>query len=372
MPGGEKGSPPTRWCCLSMFDDLAHACGGPAGSAILRSVPEDFIVDEVPSCVPDGEGEHAWLVIRKRDSNTEWVARELARFAGVETEAVGYAGLKDRHALTTQVFTVALGKQAEPDWQAFASEVLEILAVDRHRRPLRRGALRENRFVLTLREMRGDAAEVEMRLSAIRTQGVPNYFGPQRFGHDGNNLQQAREMFAGRFRESNAHRRGLYLSAARSWLFNLVLSERVRQQNWLQALPGEALIMPGSDSSLSLPRIDAAIQARIDRGDLQPSGPMWGRGQALPRGEALALEEGILSQESELCQGLEKAGLKQQRRALRLAVPELKWEWLDAATLRLSFALPPGCYATSVLREIARCEDVALSTATGAKSSLVL
>ena len=352
MPGGVKGLQPMRWCCLNAFDALAHAYGRPIASAQLRTIPEDFIVEEVAACRPHGEGEHAWLVVQKRGQNSEWVARELARFAGVEDDAVGYAGLKDRYAVTTQVFTVRTGTVDEPDWSQFAAEGIKILAVDRHRQRLRRGQLRENRFSLTLRAIAGKSDDLESRLQAIATQGVPNYFGPQRFGHEGNNLIQARAMLDGTCRETNRHRRGLYLSAARSWLFNLVLSERVRQGNWLTALPGEALIMPGSDSTLSLARIDAAIQARIERGDLQPSGPLWGRGQPLPRGEALVFEQHILAGEAALCQGLEKAGLKQQRRALRLLPGKLAWQWLDAATLRLDFSLPPGCYATSVIREL--------------------
>lgn len=356
MPGGVRVSPPMRWCCLNDVEELAYAYGNPLASGLLRSIPEDFIVEEVPACHPHGEGEHAWLVVQKRGQNTEWVARELAHYAGVEVTAVGYAGLKDRHALTTQVFTVRLREQDEPDWQAFSSEGINILAVDRHRQALRRGALRENRFILTLRELSAEADELAPRLQAIAAHGVPNYFGPQRFGHHGNNLLQARAMLGGQFRESNAHRRGLYLSAARSWLFNRVLSERVAQKNWQQALPGEALIMPGSESSLTLARIDAAIQARIERGDLQPSGPLWGRGQPLPRGEALALEDVVLQRESALCQGLEKAGLKQQRRALKLSPQGFSWQWLDANTLQLTFSLPPGSYATSVLRELC-CVD---------------
>ncbi len=354
MPVGERGSRPTPWCCCKMTDSpkngLAWTLGEPVARAVLRSHAEDFIVEELPACAPHGEGGHAWLVVQKRHHNTEWVAGELARFAGVGPEAVGYAGLKDRHALTTQVFTVELDKQPEPDWQKLSVEGVAILAVDRHRQRLRRGALRENRFTLILREI-SERQSVEERLGQL-AEGVPNYFGPQRFGHGGGNLAQARAMFAGQLREASAHIRSLYTSAARSWLFNQVLSERVAAGSWRDALPGEALIMPGSDSTLSLARIDAAIQERIARGDLQPSGPLWGRGQPLPKGEALAFEQNILASEPALCRGLEKAGLKQQRRALKLTPKGLEWRWLAKDVLQISFSLPPGSYATSVLREL--------------------
>lgn len=344
-----------------MLEEYAWAYGQPSSAAVLRSVAEDFIVEEIPACAPHGEGEHAWLVVRKRHQNTEWVARELARFAGVEADAVAYAGLKDRHALTTQLFTVQLGKRDQPDWQQLACADIEILAVDRHRQRLRRGMLRENRFTLRLRAVQGDREELARRLQLIAQGGVPNYFGPQRFGREGGNLQRARAMLAGEFREQNAHLRGLYLSAARSWLFNRVLSERVARHCWLDALPGEALIMPGSDSTLSLLRIDAAIQARIARGDLQTSGPLWGKGQPLPKGEALALEQAVLASEARLCQGLEKAGLKQQRRPLKLMPGALSWQWLDGDSLELHFSLPPGSYATSVLRELCETRDASPS-----------
>lgn len=341
-----------RWCCLNALDELAYAHGGPVVSARLRHLPEDFIVEEVATCRPYGEGEHAWLLVQKRGQNTEWVARELARFAGVENEAVSYAGLKDRHALTTQAFTVQLGQSEEPDWQSMQLEGCRILEATRHRQRLRRGMLRENRFTLSLRDVTGQRDAVDTVLARIAQQGVPNYFGPQRFGREGGNLLGAERLFNGEGQQPERHLRGLYLSAARSYLFNRVLSERVSLRCWSEALPGEALIMPGSDSTLSLPRIDAAIQARIERGDLQPSGPLWGRGQALPKGEALLLEQRVLAHESAFCAGLERAGLKQQRRALVLRAREMSWEWLESDRLQIRFSLPPGSYATSVLREL--------------------
>src|SRR5690606_10928498 len=135
---------------------LPHAHGGPPLQARLRASPEDFVVDELQDIVPDGTGEHAWLVVRKRGANTDWVAKGLARFAGVAPMDVSYAGVKDRHAVTTQVFTVYLPGRASPDWAQLGLDGVEVVEHSRHGRKLKRGALRGNRFRIVLREVRGE------------------------------------------------------------------------------------------------------------------------------------------------------------------------------------------------------------------------
>lgn len=339
--------------------DWSYALGEPCCSAVIRSCPEDFIVDEVMGFSPDGEGNHAWLHIRKRSTNTEWLARELATLADVPLSEVGYAGLKDRYAVTSQVFTVNLSGKEEPDWQQLASDNITFLEIDRHGRKLKRGALRENRFVLTLRELQGECTDIEHRLQCIAEEGVPNYFGEQRFGHDFGNLAVAAAMFRGEWRESIRHKRSLYLSAARSYLFNKVLSSRVAAGNWNRALPGESLMQEGSTSCFSVRLIGGDIEKRIATGHLHPTGPLWGRGRPTSLAEAQAFELGVLEGEDFWQAGLEKAGMEQERRALRLPAKKLQWQWLDHKTLQLQFALPPGAYATSVLREIAKTDNAA-------------
>ncbi|HEX9802188.1 MAG TPA: tRNA pseudouridine(13) synthase TruD [Gammaproteobacteria bacterium] len=339
--------------------DWAFALGEPRCRGAIRSVPEDFIVEEEIGFFPDGEGHHAWLHIRKRNTNTEWLARELATLADVPLGEVGYAGLKDRHAVTSQVFTVNLSGKAEPDWQQLASDDIAFLEIDRHGRKLKRGALRENRFILTLRELAGECDDLEQRLQRIAADGVPNYFGEQRFGHGFGNLAMAAAMFRGEWRESVRHKRSLYLSAARSYLFNKVLSARVADGSWHRALPGESLMQEGSTSCFTVRLIGSDIEKRIAAGQLHPTGPLWGRGRPTSLAEALAFELETLAGEDFWKAGLEKAGMEQERRALRLPVRKLQWQWLDAATLQLQFALPPGAYATSLLREIAKTGSAA-------------
>ncbi len=329
---------------------LPYAHGGPPLQATLRSCPEDFQVDEQQSHMPEGEGDHQWLVLRKRGANTDWVAKELARFAGVKPVDVGYAGLKDRDAVTTQVFTVHLPGGAAPDWAAFPHENVQVLEAHWHRRKLKRGALRANRFCLTLRDVRGDPAAAEQRLTQLSAQGVPNYFGEQRFGMGGANVARAEAMFAGK--RVDRATRSILLSAVRSQLFNLVLAERVTQGSWNQALEGEVWSLSGSRAWFGPEAYSADLAERLANHDIHPSGPLWGRGALPTTGQVLALEDNTLQPFGLLRQGLEAAGLEQDRRPLRLMPQQLQWRWLANDVLQLEFELPPGSYATVVMREL--------------------
>ncbi|MHA1569724.1 MAG: tRNA pseudouridine(13) synthase TruD [Alphaproteobacteria bacterium] len=333
-------------------EHLPHAFGVPEVRGVIRATPEDFFVDEILPFEPEGEGEHVLLHIEKRNTNTDWLAGQLARFAGIPKRDVSYAGLKDRNAVTRQWFSLGLAGKPEPDWQQLQLDSVRVLQHARHRRKLRRGALQGNRFRIVVRELQGELDTLPQRLERIRRQGVPNYFGEQRFGRDGNNLQRAVEMFRGR-RIKDRNTRGLYLSAARSWLFNELLSERVQAGDWNRAIPGDAMLLAGSNSYFVAEAIDAEIERRLADFDIHPSGPLWGRGTLATTSQALELEGCLSVAHPVLCRGLEKAGLEQARRALRLVVPDLESE-LDtaAATLILDFSLPPGSYATTVLREL--------------------
>ena len=257
--------------------DLPCAHGGAVLRGRLRAAPEDFVVEEQLGYTASGDGEHDFLTIRKRDRNTHEVARALARLAGVPQVAVGYAGLKDRHAVTTQHFTVQLPGRASPDWSELADDSLQILAVERHHRKIRRGGLRGNRFVITATDIEGDRDLAESRLQQIRENGVPNYFGSQRFGSDGRNLQQADDLFAGRGRRPKRELRGLLLSAARAQLFNQVLAARVSAASWDRALPGDVLSLAGSQRQFAHDADDASIAERLARLDVHPTGPLCGR-----------------------------------------------------------------------------------------------
>lgn len=336
--------------------DLPYAFGTPEATGNLRGTPEDFFVEEVLGFRPEGEGEHAWLWIEKRNCNTEWVAEQLARLAGVQPGAVSYSGLKDRVAVTRQWFSVHLPGKAAPDWSTLNSEQITVLEAVRHRSKLRRGTHRSNRFVIRIRDVAGDRAALETRLALIMRTGVPNYFGEQRFGHQGGNLAQARKMFGG-WRIKDRHKRSMYLSAARSYLFNQVLARRVEQGSWDRILPGEAIILAGTHSFFVADEVNDELQQRLQRMDIHPSGPMWGQGDLPCRGQVAELEHRIAENFVDFRQGLEQADLRQERRALRLQVADLAWSWLDATTLELRFGLGRGEYATAVVRELVASAD---------------
>jgi len=331
--------------------ELPVAYGEVPLTARLRVVPEDFIVEEILGYDTDGDGEHALLWVEKRGANTDWVARELARFAEVPPMNVGYAGLKDRHAVTRQAFSVQLPGRPDPDWSTFPHAEVKVLAATRHGRKLKRGALRGNRFVLTLREVQGDREQAERVLQQIAARGVPNYFGEQRFGREGGNLAQARAMFAGR--RMDRDKRSILLSAARSQIFNGVLAARVEQGTWDTALPGEIWSLAGSRSWFGPEPFDEPLAIRLAQGDIHPSGPLWGEGEPPSIEVVGALERQVAAHYADLAEGLVKARMEQDRRALRLMPKDLRWRWLDDASLELGFELPAGAYATVVVRELA-------------------
>lgn len=333
-----------------MIAATPYAHGGPVARGRLRAEPADFRVEEVLGFEPDGHGEHAFLWIEKTGANTDWVARRLAQAAGVAPMAVGYAGLKDRHAVTRQAFTLQLAGRVEPDWNALAIEGVKVLSAARHSRKLRRGAHRGNRFVVRLRGVEGDTDAIAARLDAIAASGVPNYFGEQRFGRDGGNVALAQAMFAGR--RLPREQRGIALSAARSALFNAALAQRVEDASWNQPLDGEVWMLDGTHAIFGPEPWSDTLAQRLAALDIHPSGPMWGRGELRSTGVVAAIERGVAQAHAGLAAGLEQAGLSQERRALRLRVRELRHAWIEAGLLELGFTLDSGAFATGMLREL--------------------
>src|SRR6185437_9678569 len=329
---------------------FAHGATPPL-VARLRLTHEDFLVEEILGYDADGSGEHALLWVEKRGANTDWVARELAKFAGVPQVAVGYAGLKDRHAVTRQTFSVQLAGRPDPDWSTFPHPEVKVLAATRHSRKLKRGALRGNRFVLVLREVSGDRARAESALRQIAARGVPNYYGEQRFGREGGNVAQARAMFGGR--RVDRDKRSILLSAARSHIFNQVLAARVERACWDTPLEGEIWSLAGSRSWFGPEPFSDALAERLARGDIHPSGPLWGQGEPPTQGDAGTLEREIGAAHGDLVAGLVAARMDQERRPLRLLPGHLRWRWLADDALELSFELSAGAYATVVVREVA-------------------
>jgi len=325
----------------------------PAGRARLRVELEDFQVDEELGFVASGQGEHVLLQVRKRGANTGWVARELAKLAGARDFDVGYAGLKDRRAVTTQWFTVPARRRSAAEWSQVSGEGFEVLAAQAHARKLPRGALAANRFRIVLRDFFGDAAALECRVAEIAGSGVPNYFGPQRFGRDLGNLERLMQSGAAGSASAFGAGAGFELSAARSLVFNAVLAARVRRGDWHRLHVGERANLDGSNSSFLVESVDPEIERRLASLDIHPSGPLFGRGESGVGGEIAALEADVAAQFPALTARLLGDRLDSARRPLRVAVRDLALDWLEPGrTVCLSFRLRPGSFATTVLREL--------------------
>lgn len=329
---------------------LPRAHGEAVLSARFRVVPEDFVVEELPAFEASGEGEHLLLDIEKTGMNTAFAAKALAAWAGITEMGVGYAGMKDRHAVTRQRISLHLPRRVAPDIASLELPGLRILSATWHQRKLPRGALAGNRFNLRLRDVVGDAAAIDARLCAIGAGGIANYFGEQRFGHGGGNVAQARRMFAGA--RVGREQRSIYLSAARSALFNAVLGARIDAGDWNTGRDGEVWMLDGTQSVFGPEPATDVLRARAAAQDIHPTGPMWGTGELRCDGATRLLEQHAVARFADLRAGLEAADLRQERRALRVRVRDLSWHWEDDAALVLAFALLPGAYATELLAEL--------------------
>ncbi|MDP2903224.1 MAG: tRNA pseudouridine(13) synthase TruD [Methylovulum sp.] len=328
-----------------------YVYGQPSGSGVIRQLPEDFTVIEQLAFEPSGTGEHVFLQIQKTGENTDYVARQLARVANVRQRDIGYAGIKDRHAVTTQWFSVWLpGLKDDPDWAQLASERIKIVHTVRHARKLKRGVLSGNSFKLIIRDWRGDQIKTNAQLELIKACGIANYYGPQRFGNGGQNVNKALAMFQGN--KTSRELRSLYLSAARSYLFNEILARRVSDKTWNQALAGDTYCFDLSHSWFKSAQADAEIRRRLAANEIHPTGVLWGKGDADVANDALAIEQAVIDANPELADGLIASAVAKDRRTLRINVQHLHWQFMDDSTLELAFTLPAGCYATSVLREI--------------------
>lgn len=327
----------------------AYAYGRPECTGLVKQSPEDFIVIEQMSVEPQGEGEHCWLYVEKRQQNTEKVARALAKFASVKARDVGYSGMKDNQAVTQQWFSVWLPGKVEPDWQRLSLDGVRVLQAKRHHRKIKRGTHQRNQFQLKIRQLGGDVQCLENRLLLLQQRGAPNYFGLQRFGNNFSNLQTAQELLLQGKRINNQNRRGLALSATRSWCFNQILSERINDDSWQLLHEGEPANLDGSSSYFNWKPV--SDDDRLDSFDIHPTAPLWGKGE---QGDAFPslyhYEKTKLEPYQGLLMGLEKLGLAYQRRALRIGLHDLTWQ-VERDVLSLNFSLQRGQFATSVLRE---------------------
>lgn len=358
-----------------MLPEHAFLHGKPESSGLLRSEMSDFKVFEQLPFSPIGEGEHLFIKVRKAGANTVFVARELAKYFAVKEGLVSYAGLKDRFAITEQWFGVHVPGKQEYDLSDLVIEGVEVLEYQRHNKKLRTGALTGNKFELILRNVSAVDKLVE-RWQAITAQGVPNYFGEQRFGIEGGNIARALSLFSGS-KVKDKKKRGMYLSAARSYIFNSMINERIEQSLFDEIIVGDVLMLAGTQSVFHVDAVDESVKQRLIDKDVDITAPMWGAGELMTTDAALALEQKIAEQHVEFAQGLPRFGLKQERRRIRLTISDTDISVLatkdshtsNQADVKISFFLPAGCYATTVLRELLNYQDMTVRIDTRQPSS---
>lgn len=328
------------------ISELAYALGIPDGAAIIRSVAEDFKVDEQLGFEPSGDGPHCLLQIEKEGNTTAWVARELARANKLEARDVGYCGLKDRHAITRQWFSLpCAGEPLIPD-----DAGIRLLSSVRNRRKLRRGAHRSNCFVIRLRECTVSLAYLTQRTELVALSGFPNYFGPQRFGRNGHNLALADSLFAGKSLKREP--RGFAISAARSAIFNSITSERVETKLWAQPLQGDQMNLDGSGSVFAYDCDDASLGERLLSGDIHPAATLWGRQGSALSDRAADIENAVATRDwSQFTSGFSAQKVDSSLRAMRCMPRDLLISTCDGDPV-LRFELSRGSFATALLREL--------------------
>jgi len=334
------------------MNSLPRAHGKPLCSVLFRKSPEDFIVNERLIFEPDGEGEHVYLQIKKRNTNTQWLAKQLAIFSGIKQRDVSYAGLKDRNAVTTQWFSLLLHPEKEPDWSRMKLEGIEIITCSRHRCKLRPGMVKVNQFIITLRNVDCSKIRLNERINLLKQYGVPNYYGEQRFGHGGENVQKAISMLNGELKIKDRKLKGIYLSAARSYLFNKVLKERVSTGTWNKAMDGDCMMLDGTNSFFKVSEVDEALKNRLSTFDIHTTAPLWGVGEPSTSLAVKVLEDNILADDEIIKAGLEKMNMKLDRRSLRMKVNELTYDDSSPEIIKLTFELNSGQYATTLLHEV--------------------
>ncbi len=326
---------------------------GPSlGCANFKSQPEDFQVEEILGFEPSGEGEHCLVWIEKRDRNTSDVATDLARKLGVRKRLISHCGLKDKNAITRQWFSLHIPGRESPTAEELESEGVCVLRITRNLRKLHRGSHDGNRFIIRLRECAVSKESVVERWQGIIKRGVPNYFGPQRFGRDGGNVGQAIRFMTGELAVRDRPLRGLLISAARSLIFNACVAERVQNGSWGSPLVGEIFGFADNRSIVVPGKLHGDEAGRVANGSLELTSPLWGEGDLLTEGAVREMEIAVFERYAEIIKGLAQFNLRQERRVIRLKPinPELSWE--NESTPILKFDLPKGTYATTVLREL--------------------
>lgn len=333
--------------------ELAYLQTRPEQTALLKAECADFVVKENLGYEMSGDGEFVAVKVRKTDCNTLFVGEKLAQFVGISDRNMGYAGLKDRKAVTEQWFCLQMPGQPTPDFSQFQLEGVEILEVTRHNRKIRTGSLDGNHFEILLRGAK-ETDELKERLENLKKFGFPNYFTEQRFGRDGHNLTQALRWATGEIKVKDRKKRSFYLSAARSEVFNLVVSERIDLQLAQQVLRGDILQLQGSHSCFQADENEDlnALQVRLEQQDILLTAPLIGE-QNHP---ATDIENQIVGQHHVLLKLMAQERMKAARRPILMQAQDLRWAFTEEG-LKLYFYLPAGSYATALVRELVNVEE---------------
>ncbi|WP_111977049.1 tRNA pseudouridine(13) synthase TruD [Algibacillus agarilyticus] len=337
--------------------DLPYLYGAPTIEGVIRSCNDDFYVEEILGFQPSGQGEHLWVYIEKKGENTQFVANQLAKILGVQPREVATSGMKDRHACTRQWLSLPYPIK-KPIPKNIKIDNTQILLVTRHDRKLKTGTHKANRFILKIKTPQLTSEQVNQldeRINQIKTMGVPNYFGEQRFGRHGANIQKALDLFAGKFKVKDKKKRGIYLSSARSFLFNQMIKKRIDAELFKPCV-GDVFILSGSNSIFVEPALTDELLKRYSTHDIQISAALWGEGDLKSFDKIADIEQAVANEHEALAQGLCSVRMKQERRSINLHLPDISYQY-SKQTIELQFDLPTGCFATAVLREIINYTD---------------
>ena len=355
------------WCCLAKWRLMTEtpdftpvfvrALGPPAVTALFKQQPEDFLVEEELGFEFSGDGEHVYWQVEKKGLTTPDMLARIARDCSLSPRQLSVAGMKDRQACTRQWVCLHVGVKSDPDPARLTDERLRVVQVQRNQRKLKTGSHQGNRFRIVLRQCNGDPADIEERAQRVIESGVPNYFGPQRFGMHGDNVDRALAFFQGSYRPRGRFLQGMLMSAARAWLFNHVLAQRARDANWNRCMEGDLLNLEGSRAWFMADSDDPALPERLRVMDVHPTGPLWGKGPLQTSALALACERRLEEDFPQLCEGLARRGLTQERRPLRMKVQELAVRHAEDDSMVIEFRLGKGGYATAVLGELVNLNE---------------
>ena len=337
------------------YHELAYSHGSaPLAAGDFKTLPEDFVVEEVLGFELSGEGEHLWLWVEARDMTTDFMVRHLAAAFELEKKQISFSGKKDRRAVTRQWFSLHVpGRypaRGEIPLPVLAHPDIKILQAELHHKKLRRGTHQQNRFTIRMRQLSGDLGQLSERVASIRDSGFPNYFGLQRFGRQENNIDEACGALTVSRRLKRQARDRIY-STLRAWDFNRQLSLRVASGTWQQYLAGDTLQLSGSRSLFQPDAWDETLQDRLDKADIQVAGILPGKGE-----RRLPLPYGWYEPDPRLLEFLVKQRVEQGTRPLGVRPTDWQCEWLEN-DLMLAFALPAGAFATGLLRELIQLRE---------------